>query len=146
MIYTPLTQKAMQFAYQAHHGQVDKSGQPYIFHPYHIAEQMEDEKTVCVALLHDILEDTGMTVEQLEQEFPEDVVDAVKLLTKSEQEEYLDYIKKIKENPIARKVKLEDLEHNSDETRMIAGTKEERRQMKRRKAKYQKAKKILEEL
>lgn len=146
MLYTPLTQKAMQFSYQAHHGQVDKSGQPYIFHPYHVAEQMEDEKTVCVALLHDVLEDTGITVEQLEKEFPEDIVDAVKILTKTEQEEYLDYIRKIKENPIARKVKLEDLEHNSDESRLVEGTKEEKRQMKKRKAKYQKAKKILEEL
>ncbi len=58
MIYTPLTEAAMKMAYRGHHGQTDKSGIPYIFHPAHIAEEMSDEATTCVALLHDILEDT----------------------------------------------------------------------------------------
>ena len=53
MIYTHLTNEAMKLAYKAHHGQVDKGGIPYIFHPYHLAEQMPDEYTTCVALLHD---------------------------------------------------------------------------------------------
>lgn len=57
MIYTPLTNKALRLAYAAHHGQTDNSGQPYIFHPYHLAEQMTDEVSVCVALLHDVAED-----------------------------------------------------------------------------------------
>ena len=69
MIYTPLTNRAMQIAYQAHHGQVDKSGLPYIFHPYHLAEQMEDEYTTCIALLHDVMEDTDVTREELAAEF-----------------------------------------------------------------------------
>ena len=63
MIYTPLTNKALRLAYTAHHGQVDKSGVPYIFHPYHLAEQMTDEITTCVALLHDVVEDTDITFE-----------------------------------------------------------------------------------
>ena len=67
MIYTPLTMKAMKIAYDAHHGQVDKSGVPYIFHPCHLAEQMTDEVSTCVALLHDVAEDTDVTLEQLAQ-------------------------------------------------------------------------------
>ena len=66
MIYTSLTNKAMQLAYKAHHGQVDKSGLPYILHPYHLAEQMKDEITICTALLHDVAEDTSVTIEDLE--------------------------------------------------------------------------------
>ena len=65
MIYTKLTVKAMQIAYKAHHGQYDVNGVPYIFHPYHIAEQMTDEITVCTALLHDVVEDTDMTFEEV---------------------------------------------------------------------------------
>ena len=61
-------------AYTAHHGQVDKSGVPYIFHPYHLAEQMTDEITTCVALLHDVVEDTDITFEELAQEFPPAVI------------------------------------------------------------------------
>ena len=68
MIYTPLTNKAMKLAYRAHHGQTDKCGQPYIFHPYHLAEQMKEEVTVCAALLHDVVEDTPVTIEQLKRE------------------------------------------------------------------------------
>ena len=68
MIYTPLTKAAMEIAYRAHHGQLDKSGVPYIFHPIHLAEQMVDEVTVCVALLHDVVEDTDITFEALEGE------------------------------------------------------------------------------
>ena len=66
MIYTVNTRKAMEIAYKAHHGQVDKSGVPYIFHPIHLAEQMDTEDECIVALLHDVVEDTEMTFEQLE--------------------------------------------------------------------------------
>lgn len=67
MIYTTLTNKALRLAYAAHHGQTDKSGQPYIFHPYHLAEQMTDEVSICVALLHDVVEDTDLTFADLER-------------------------------------------------------------------------------
>ena len=70
MLYTPLTCKAMKIAYDAHHGQVDKGGLPYIFHPYHLAESMEDEISCCAALLHDVVEDTHITMDELAAQFP----------------------------------------------------------------------------
>ncbi len=118
MIYTEMTNKAMRIAYEAHHGQYDVNGVPYIFHPYHIAEQMTDEITTCVALLHDVIEDTEVTFEQLEQEFPEEVITALRLLTHNKNTDYFDYIENIVSNPVARKVKLADIEHNSDISRI----------------------------
>ena len=70
MIYTELTIKAMVLAYNAHHGQFDKGGVPYIFHPIHLAEEMEEEYATCVALLHDTVEDTAVTLEELSRDFP----------------------------------------------------------------------------
>lgn len=119
MIYTPLTKKAMLLAYQAHHGQLDKSGLPYIFHPFHLAEQMGDELTCIAALLHDTVEDTAWTLEQLAAEgIPPQVLEALALLTHDSREPYLDYVRRIRSNPIARAVKLADLRHNSDLTRL----------------------------
>lgn len=118
MIYTVNTRKAMEIAYKAHHGQVDKSGVPYIFHPIHLAEQMDTEEECIVALLHDVVEDTEMTFEQLEKDFSEAVIQALKLVTRDQKEDYMQYVEKIKINPIAKKVKLADLHHNSDKTRL----------------------------
>ena len=95
MIYTPLTKKAMRIAYYAHHGQEDKGGVPYIFHPIHLAEQMEDEITTCIALLHDVAEDTEVTIDKLAEIFPPEVVNALKLLTHSRDVDYFDYIKAV---------------------------------------------------
>lgn len=117
MLYTPLTNKAMRIAYDAHHGQVDKGGLPYIFHPYHLAEQMEDEISCCAALLHDVVEDTGVTMEDLEKEFPSEVIEVLKLLTHREDVPYFDYVRSIRTNPIAVKIKLADIAHNSDQSR-----------------------------
>ena len=117
MIYTALTCEAMKIAYAAHHGQVDKGGIPYIFHPIHLAEQMQDEYTTCVALLHDVVEDTDVTLEELAKVFPPEVVEAVRTMTHDKDEPYLDYVRRVKENPIAKAVKLADLRHNSDESR-----------------------------
>lgn len=142
MIYTPLTNKAMKIAYAAHHGQVDKSNTPYIFHPAHLAEQMDDEFSCCVALLHDTVEDTDITLEQLRAEFPPEVTDAVALLTHEKGTDYFDYVRAIAANPIAVKVKLADLAHNSDQTRCAdAGLSEERLASLREK--YRKAREIL---
>ena len=121
MIYTKLTRKAMRLAFDVHKEQVDKTGLPYIFHPFHLAEQMTTEDEVIVALLHDVVEDSDITPEDLRaQGFPENVVDAVSLLTRDDSVkcEYEDYIAAIKTNPLAAKVKLADLIHNSDETRL----------------------------
>lgn len=118
MIYTEKTKRAMQIAFDAHMGQVDKSGIPYIFHPAHLAEQMESEEECIVALLHDVVEDTNITFEDLEKEFSSEVIEALKLMTHDKSVKYMDYVKNIKTNPIARKVKLVDLKHNSDCTRL----------------------------
>lgn len=119
MIYTDLTKKALKISFNAHKNQVDKSGMPYVFHPFHLAEQMDNEYSVCVALLHDVVEDTDITIEDLRAEvFPKEVINAIELMTHSDSVPYLDYVKEIKNNPIARKVKLADLKHNSDLSRL----------------------------
>lgn len=70
MIYTPLTNKALKLSYTAHSGQFDTGGIPYIFHPYHLAEQMDNETRTCIALLHDVVEDIEITLEQRSEKFP----------------------------------------------------------------------------
>lgn len=132
----------MKLAYHAHRGQTDKSGIPYIFHPIHLAEQMDDEYSCAAALLHDTVEDTAVTLDDLRREFPPGVTDAIALLTHSADVDYFDYVRKIKENPIARKVKLADLAHNSDRTRLTsAGLCDPRHKL--RLQKYARAKAIL---
>ena len=145
MIYTPLTNEAMRIAYNAHHGQLDYNGIPYIFHPIHLAEQMDDEYSCCVALLHDTVEDTDLTLEDLKAIFPKEVTDAVALMTHEKGTDYFDYVWAIKENPIARKVKLADLAHNSDQSRCVGSDLTEERKAAWR-IKYEKATKILTEI
>lgn len=121
MIYTDSTKKAMKLAFEAHKGQVDKTGLPYIFHPFHLAEQMEDETTTVCALLHDVVEDTDCTLDRLsELGFSREVTDALALLTHDKAVPYMDYVRRIKENPVASAVKLADLRHNSDLSRLDA--------------------------
>lgn len=146
MIYTPLTTRAMQIAYDAHHGQLDCNGVPYIFHPYHLAEQMPDEITVCVALLHDVVEDTAVTMEQLEAAFPPEVIDALRLLTHEEDTDYFDYVRAIRSNPIARTVKLADLAHNADQSRIVEETSVSAEKRAAWRVKYAKAQQILEDI
>ena len=119
MIYTPLTKKAMNLCFEAHKDQVDKSGLPYVFHPFHLAEQMTDELTTVTALLHDVVEDSDYTLADLgEMGFPATVLDALAMLTHDDGSAYLEYVARLKTNPIARAVKLADLRHNSDPTRL----------------------------
>ena len=119
MIYTPLTKEAMKLCFQAHKDQLDKSGIPYVFHPIHLAEQMDDEYSTVTALLHDVVEDTSYTFEDLQNfGYPEEVLEALNLLTHDKAVPYMEYVAAIKGNPIARKVKLADLRHNSDITRL----------------------------
>ena len=132
----------MKLAYRAHHGQVNYNGIPYIFHPIHLAETMDDEFSCCVALLHDVVEDTDVTLDELKAIFPPEVTDAVAL---HEDVDYFDYVRTIKNNPIARKVKLADLAHNRDQSRCVgSGLSEERKAAWR--LKYEKATKILTEI
>ena len=144
MIYTPMTNKAMRIAYKAHHGQLDYNGIPYIFHPIHLAEQMDDEISCCAALLHDVVEDTDVTMEDLAREFPAQVIDVLKLLTHDDDVPYFDYVREIKKHPVAKKVKLADLAHNSDQTRCVGSDLTEER-LAYWKDKYAKATKILME-
>lgn len=119
MIYTPKTKKALKLCFEAHKDQVDKSGLPYVFHPFHLAEQMQDEDTTVVALLHDVAEDTELTLDRIaELDFGEKVMTALALLTHAKGVPYMDYVRAIKPNPIARTVKLADLRHNSDLSRL----------------------------
>ena len=119
MIYTDNTRKAMILAYYAHQNQFDKSGVPYIYHPIHLAEQMDSEEECIVALLHDIVEDTDVSFEDLEHDFSKEFVDAIRLLTHNPEINYWDYVRTIKNNPLAKKVKIADLRHNSDLTRLL---------------------------
>jgi hypothetical protein len=119
MIYTTLTKRAILFAFDAHRGQYDKSGLPYITHPLHIAEFMESEDECVVALLHDVLEDTDCTVEDLiNMGIKNRQIAALKLLCHDDSVPYLEYVQAIRADSIARKVKLADLQHNSDLTRL----------------------------
>ena len=119
MIYTKMTKIALKLCFDAHKEQTDKSGMPYVFHPFHLAEQMTDENTTIVALLHDLIEDTDHTLEELRSlGFCEEVCAAIALMTHDDAVPYMDYVATIKQNPIARAVKLADLRHNSDMTRL----------------------------
>lgn len=142
MIYTDATKKALKFCFLAHKDQVDKSGLPYVFHPFHLAEQMDDEATTIVALLHDVIEDTEYTLADIEaMGYGKDIIDALALLTHDDDVDYFDYVKRIKDNPIAKAVKLADLMHNSDITRLDSITEK----ALERRNKYLKAIEILTE-
>lgn len=109
----------MKLAYRAHHGQTDKSGIPYIYHPIHLAEQMKDELTTVVALLHDVVEDTDYTLDDLRAErFADEAIEAIAILTRRDGEDYMNYVRKIARNNISALVKIADLEHNSDLSRL----------------------------
>ena len=119
MIYTEKTKRALRLCFDAHRDQTDKSGLPYVFHPFHVAEQMTDETTTVVALLHDVIEDSDYTLEDIRaMGFGDDVVTALALMTHGEGVPYMDYVAGLKDNPAARAVKLADLRHNSDLSRL----------------------------
>lgn len=110
-----MVNKALNIMFEAHKDQRDKSGVPYVFHPFHLAEQMTSEDSTIAALLHDTIGDTDITEEYLRsQGFKPEIIDAIILLTRKNNEDYFEYIKRIKDNPIAKEVKIADLRHNSD--------------------------------
>ena len=142
LMYTPLVKKALGICFAAHKNQRDKSGLPYVFHPFHLAEQMETEYEVCAALLHDVIEDSNHTPGELSQAgFPDEVVRAVRALTRDPHMHYLDYVARLRQNPIARRVKLADLAHNSDLSRLGYVSDRDRRRV----LKYRMAQAILED-
>lgn len=122
MIYTEQTKKALCLCFEAHKDQKDKTGLPYVFHPFHLAEQMTDEISTVCALLHDVVEDTDYSLEDLRKMgFSSEAIEALGLLTHDPAVPYFDYVAAISENPIAKRVKLSDLAHNSDLSRMAEG-------------------------
>ena len=111
--------RAIELAKQHHEGQTDKAGKPYIEHPLRVMSQVESEEEKIVAVLHDIVEDTDISLDDLRNEgFSEKVVSAVECLTKHDGENYDSYIERISFNPLAVKIKLADLEDNRDLTRL----------------------------
>ena len=119
MLYTEKIKKALEIAFDAHKDQVDKAGLPYIYHPFYLATQMETEDSIIVALLHDVVEDSHYTFEEIESfGFSPSIISALRLLTHEDSEDYIAYIHRVKENELARIVKLADLKHNSDVSRL----------------------------
>ncbi len=107
MIYTAATKAAMKLMFEKHKDQVDKSGIPYVFHPWHVAENMPDETTTVVALLHDVVEDTDVTISDLQKMgFSEAVTEALALLTHEDGTDYFAYVKRLSVNPVARQKRL----------------------------------------
>lgn len=121
MYYTPMTKAAMKLCFEAHKDQVDKAGIPYIFHPTSLAERFEEgqEAEICAALLHDVLEDTNYTVDDIRAAgMNEEVIEALLLLNHNPKVEYMDYICHLSKNNIARHVKIYDIQHNSNLSRL----------------------------
>ena len=115
----PMLELALSIATKAHRGQFDKAGIDYIEHPIFVASQVDSEEEKAVALLHDVIEDSSVTAEELlNAGLPETVVTAVQILSKKKGQDYQTYLKTVKSNPLARAVKLADLKHNSDLLRL----------------------------
>ncbi|MFY0573505.1 HD domain-containing protein [Cystobacter fuscus] len=119
----PTLEDALELAVRAHRGQLDKAGQPYILHPLRVMARLDTETERVVALLHDVVEDTPYTLERLrELGYGEDVLGALERLTKAEGEDYAAFIERVRPHPLARRVKLADLEDNMDVRRLPAVT------------------------
>ncbi|MCX4313654.1 MAG: metallophosphoesterase family protein [Clostridia bacterium] len=131
--------KAKFLAEKYHMHQSDKSGEPYFLHPAAVAAQLETDAEKCVGYMHDLLEDTDIDADVIERNFSQEVFAAVKTLTHAEGEDYFDYIARVKQNPLATRVKLADLAHNSDMSRLKVVTERDVARLE----KYKKAKQIL---
>ena len=134
-------EEAEAFATKMHEGQTDKAGRPYIEHPRAVASKVDGEKEKVVAWLHDTVEDTPATIEQIREMFGDEIADAVAAMTHDKNIPYMDYVRNIKKNPIARKVKMADLSHNMDLSRLANVTDEDLERVE----KYKKAYEILKD-
>ena len=141
MIYTPMTKAALKICFEAHKDQKDRGGLPYVFHPFHVAEQMKREESICTALLHDVLEDTDLTPSDLrKQGISDEVIEALILLVHHKEEPYMEYVRKLSCHPLAREVKTADLQHNPDASRLEQITQKDQERMDQ----YRKALQILQ--
>lgn len=138
----PQSEIAESIARQAHEGQFDKAGVPHIEHPEHVAAAVEGDEAKATAWLHDVVEDTSYSFSDLEaQGISPSVTDALRLLTHDKAVPYLDYVRAIKQSPLATRVKLADLAHNSDLSRLAKVTEEDRARVER----YRQAMQMLSE-
>ena len=126
---------ALQIAQKAHAGQVDKAGKDYILHPMTVASYMDTDTEKTIAYLHDVLEDTDVTVDALRKIFPNEIVDTLITLTHRKDESYFEYIQRVSKSKLAKKVKVADLLHNLDITRIKEPTKQDYQRLE----KYKKA-------
>lgn len=138
---TGTLERAIAIAAIAHEGQVDKAGAPYVLHPLRMMLAVTTPEARIAAVLHDVVEDTPVTLEQLRADgFSAAVVEAVEALTKRQDEDYETFIRRVAPNPIAREVKLADLRDNADLTRIAEPTEKDRARVE----KYRRAMAILE--
>jgi (p)ppGpp synthase/HD superfamily hydrolase len=121
--YASLLDLAIKIAEKAHQGQFDKANQPYILHPLTVMAQMDDFESKIVAVLHDAIEDSDLTITELSQQgFPELITEAIAAITKLDSELYDDYLLRVMGNAIALKVKIADVKHNMDISRIANPT------------------------
>lgn len=136
-----LLETAIKIAVDAHKGQVDKAGKPYILHPLRVMLAVDTDSEKIVAVLHDVVEDTDWTFGRLRDVgFPEDVLDAIYSVTRLPGESFMEFIRRAGQNEVGRKVKIADLQDNLDLSRIAEPTDKDRKRMK----KYRKALEILE--
>lgn len=137
----PLIELALHRALKAYSGKVDKAGKPYILHPLRLAARLEDQISQSVALLHDVIEDSDATEDDLRDDgFPESVISAVVALTRRKGESYEAFIDRVRVHPLARKIKLLDIEDNMNLLRLNAVTESDLQRI----AKYHRAWKRLD--
>lgn len=134
-------EKAMQVALNAHNSQTDKAGEAYIKHPIRVMQSVETEEEKVVALLHDVVEDSTVSFEDLERRFSDEIVDAVRGMTKKDDESYSEFIDRAKENEIAREVKKADIRDNLDASRLGKLDEDDIKRME----KYSRSLEVLEE-
>jgi (p)ppGpp synthase/HD superfamily hydrolase len=128
--------KVISIAANLHTGQLDKGGNPYILHPLRVMMKMKDHSSMIVAVLHDVLEDTSFSIHDAEEsEFSDEVIEALKAITRKKDESYMDFIRRCKQNELARTVKIADIEDNMDLSRIEQPTKNDYERIK----KYKKA-------
>lgn len=136
-----LLMKAIEIATEAHKGQVDKGGHPYIEHPLAVMERVELVEEKIVAVLHDVLEDTQWTEEELRLEgFPDSIIDGVKSVTRLESETYEAFVQRAANDPIGIEVKIADIEENMDLSRIPNPTEKDIQRIEKR---YKRALKLL---
>lgn len=132
MLYTPMTKRALNLCLKAHKGQKDRSDLPYALHPIHLAEQFDHASQVCAALLHDTMEDCDISEDDLrEAGMSEEVIEAVRLLTHDPNVPYLEYVRGTADNRIAKAVKIADLRHNGDLSRLERVTDQDRERVQK---------------